>query len=198
MFLSFFFRQITKLSIQNSIPSEYTHMIIVQKDSVKDDTSKVGPLFFRFLHIILILSRVHLHLQCAQQRRSFTQLTQYLIYTLKQAKKHGSNKRTGPEERLPILVNGLAIGFGNISATQENLPTGFGELKPPEALEIMFTKAAGCCGGVADCCCCMCLIQGCSKLNDKCFIVITQLFTALAFLGCLECCSGVCCNSSDS
>ncbi|KAF3323444.1 inter alpha-trypsin inhibitor, heavy chain 4-like protein [Carex littledalei] len=146
--------KITKLSIQNSVPSEYTHMIMLQKDSVKDDTSK--------------------------------------------AKKHELNKRTGPEERLPILIHGLAIGFGNLTATRDNMPINFGELKPPEALDVMFTKAAGCCGSVADCCCCMCLIRGCSKVNDQCFIVITQLFTALACLGCLECCSEVCCCSSDS
>ncbi|KAJ4755351.1 inter-alpha-trypsin inhibitor heavy chain-like protein [Rhynchospora pubera] len=146
--------KITKLSIQNSIPSEYTRMIMAQKNAVEVDTTK--------------------------------------------AKKQGLNKHTDPNKRLPIIIHGLAIGFGNIIATQENTPTGFSELKPPEALEVMFTKAAGCCSSAADCCCCMCLIRGCSRINDQCFIVFTQLCTALACLGCVECCSAVCCNNGDS
>ncbi|KAJ3673168.1 hypothetical protein LUZ60_006542 [Juncus effusus] len=116
----------------------------------------------------------------------------------KQAKKQAI-KKTKNESDSPALIQTLTLtGFGNTIATKDNTPILFGEAKPPEALEVMFTKAVGCCGSAADCFCCMCCIRACSKINDQCFIVVTQLCTALACLGCLECCSQVCCNDGDS
>ncbi|TVU37967.1 hypothetical protein EJB05_11313 [Eragrostis curvula] len=130
-------RKLIKLSVQNSVPSEYTSM--VEAEELKG--------------------------------------------------------HKGPDE-LRIPLHGLKLGFGDRDATKENLVTGFEDI-PPEKLQI-FDKAAGCCSSVADCLCCMCCIKACSKMNDQCAIVMTQLCAALACLGCYECCAEVCCGGSDS
>ncbi|OAY76435.1 Inter alpha-trypsin inhibitor, heavy chain 4 [Ananas comosus] len=116
--------------------------------------------------------------------------------TEKEVKKGESRKLPAPDARLPALVRGVNIGFGNIIATRENLPPGFGEAKPPETFEII-NKAVNCCGSLADSCCCMCCIKTCSKINDQCFLAITQLCAALSCLACFECCSELCCSGSD-
>ncbi|XP_038983093.1 von Willebrand factor A domain-containing protein DDB_G0292028-like isoform X4 [Phoenix dactylifera] len=111
---------------------------------------------------------------------------------VKQAKKHGSQKHAGPKNRLSILVHGLTIGFGNIVATSENLPTGFGEPKLPETNDVL-EKAVRCCDNY---CCCMYIIKACSKMNDKLAVVMAQGCAALSCLGCYECCCAACCESS--
>nr|XP_029123844.1 von Willebrand factor A domain-containing protein DDB_G0292740 isoform X2 [Elaeis guineensis] len=112
---------------------------------------------------------------------------------VKQVKKHGSQKDAGPKNCLRIRVHGLAIGFGNVNATLENLPTGFGEPKLPET-NYVYEKAVRCCDNY---CCCMYIIKACSKLNDRLVIVMTQCCAALSFLGCYECCCAACCESSN-
>ncbi|XP_072990414.1 uncharacterized protein [Typha latifolia] len=143
-------KKVTQLSIQSSISSEYTYMVLLQTDSEKLDTGKL-------------------------------------------AKKSKSQNHAGPNERLPYLVRDLTMGFGNIAATVENLPTGFGEPKPPDSFDVI-NKAVSCCSRF---CCCMCLIRACSKLNDQCFIVMSQLCGALSCLACSECCTELCCNGSN-
>ncbi|KAF5481676.1 hypothetical protein F2P56_002313 [Juglans regia] len=96
-----------------------------------------------------------------------------------------------------IILQNLGIGFGNLTATADNIPPGSVEQKLPEAAEIFVRAASNCCGSMCNHCCCMCCIQLCSKMNNRCAIVLTQLCTALAFFGCVECCTTVCCSGSD-
>lgn len=112
---------------------------------------------------------------------------------VKQVKKHGSQKHEGPKNCLRIPVHGLAIGFGNVNATLENLPTGFGEPKLPETNHV-YEKAVRCCDNY---CCCMYIIKACSKLNDRLVIAMAQCCAALSCLGCYECCCAACCEGSN-
>lgn len=111
-----------------------------------------------------------------------------------QPKKQDKHKEGKTKKQPVILVHGLKLGFGNVTATAENLSAGAGDLKPPETFYVL-NKAVGCCSRLCDCCCCMCFIRMCSKLNDQCVIAMTQLGTAFACIGCLECCS-LCCDGS--
>ncbi|ONK65383.1 uncharacterized protein A4U43_C07F36540 [Asparagus officinalis] len=113
---------------------------------------------------------------------------------IKQSKKH-KHKKNKTKDPPIILVHRMKLGFGNIAATAQNLPTGFRELKPQEAFDVLDT-AAGCCSKLCDICCCMCFIRMCSKLNNQCAIATTQLCMALSCLACFECCS-LCCGSSN-
>ncbi|XP_050218883.1 uncharacterized protein LOC126669457 [Mercurialis annua] len=105
---------------------------------------------------------------------------------------HKTDSPTKGQRR--ILLQNLGVGFGNLGATAENRPPGAEEQKLPEAAEIMIKATLNCCGRMCDHCCCMCCVQCCSRMNDQCAIVLTQLFTALACFGCLECCSLCCCG----
>ncbi|XP_066390656.1 uncharacterized protein [Miscanthus floridulus] len=142
-------QKVVKLSRQNSLPSEYTRMVLLQTS-----LDKIDP---------------------AQQA------------------KNKPTKQSSPDELPAMPLGGLALGFGDVAATRENLTTGFGDMKAPEKF-VIFEKAVGCCSRVADCCCCMCFIKACSKMNDQCAIVMAQACAALACLGCFECCSELCCG----
>jgi len=143
-------RKVVKLSIQNSLPSEYTRMVLLQTSLDKIDPAQ-------------------------------------------QAKKKPTKQSSSPDELPAMPLGGLAVGFGDVAATTENLTTGFGDMKAAEKF-VMLEKAAGCCSRMADCCCCMCFIKACSKMNDQCAIVMAQACAALACLGCFECCSELCCG----
>lgn len=116
----------------------------------------------------------------------------------KPSSKSGSEKDEPKTVRLKVLRNIGSIGFGNVKATSENITPGFHEPKPPEAAEIIVKAATDCCSQMCGYCCCMCCIQACSKVNNQCAIVFTQLCTALACFGCLECCTAICCSGSDN
>ncbi|WMV38454.1 hypothetical protein MTR67_031839 [Solanum verrucosum] len=93
------------------------------------------------------------------------------------------------------LLQNLGAGFGNYSATIENISPGITETKP-ETAEILAKAASNCCGKMCDMCCCMCCIRTCSKMNDQCAIVLTQFLGSLACLGCFACCE-LCCSGND-
>lgn len=93
------------------------------------------------------------------------------------------------------LLQNLGAGFGNYSATIENISPGITETKP-ETAEILAKAASNCCGKMCDICCCMCCIRTCSKMNDQCAIVLTQFLGSLACLGCFACCE-LCCSGND-
>ncbi|KAF7142694.1 hypothetical protein RHSIM_Rhsim05G0005400 [Rhododendron simsii] len=95
-----------------------------------------------------------------------------------------------------IMLRSLGLGFGNLTATAENLSPGYEEEKLPEAAEIFVKAASNCCGKLCGRCCCMCCIQTCSRMNDQCAIVLTQLCGAIACLGCFSCCE-LCCSGKD-
>ncbi|KAF3494350.1 hypothetical protein DY000_02055084 [Brassica cretica] len=92
-----------------------------------------------------------------------------------------------------IPIQNFSIGFGDITATRENVPPGYGEQRAPDAAEKFVKAASSCCVSLCNKCCCMCCVQCCTKLNDQCVLVFTQLFTALACIACFECCTNVCC-----
>ncbi|KAM7257282.1 hypothetical protein ACFE04_013023 [Oxalis oulophora] len=96
-----------------------------------------------------------------------------------------------------ILMLYLGIGFGNLTATAENISPGFEEPKQIEAAEIFVKAASNCCAKMCSHCCCMCCIQCCSKVNNEFATVLMQLCTALACFGCFELCTEVCCPSGD-
>ncbi|XP_030448474.1 uncharacterized protein LOC115671142 [Syzygium oleosum] len=105
-------------------------------------------------------------------------------------------KMPDPKVHKQIMLRNLCIGFGNLTATVENVPPGAEQAKLPEAAEILVKAASNCCGTMCKHCCCMCCIQCCSRLNDHFVEVTIQLCTALACFGCLECCS-ICCSGND-
>ncbi|KAJ7956002.1 inter-alpha-trypsin inhibitor heavy chain-related [Quillaja saponaria] len=110
-----------------------------------------------------------------------------------------SNSRyiVDPEGRRMILLQSLCIGFGDLTATADNIIPGSEEIKLPEAAEIFVKAASNCCGSMCSYCCCMCCIQFCSRINNQCAIALTQLCTGLACFGCLSCCSNICCCGND-
>ncbi|KAK9102418.1 hypothetical protein Sjap_019672 [Stephania japonica] len=109
---------------------------------------------------------------------------------LQDLSKANLQKLVSSKERLVFLLKSLGIGFGNLAATIDGTPPGFGEYEPSEAAGEAFVKAASnCCSRLADCCCCMCCIQACSKLNNQCATALIQLCAALSCLACLSCCS---------
>ncbi|XP_052200302.1 uncharacterized protein LOC127806815 isoform X2 [Diospyros lotus] len=95
-----------------------------------------------------------------------------------------------------IMLRSLGIGFGNLTATAENIIPGSEGEKVPEAAEIFVKAASNCFGRLCGHCCCMCCISTCSRINDQCAIAITQFCGALACLGCFSCCDA-CCSGHD-
>jgi len=108
-----------------------------------------------------------------------------------------SQKTVDPKGQKMIILGNLCVGFGNLIATADNIPPGSEESKLPEAAEIFIKATSNCCASLCSHCCCMCGIQFCSQMNNQCAIVFTQLCTALACIGCFECCATVCCSGSD-
>ncbi|XP_027177425.1 inter-alpha-trypsin inhibitor heavy chain H3 isoform X2 [Coffea eugenioides] len=143
--------KIAKLSLQNSVISEFTHLLLLETDTVnkKQVPKKVDP-----------------------------------------------QRAEDPKARKIIVKRNLGVGFGNLTATADNIPPGSDETKPPEAAELIVKAASNCCGKLCDYCCCMCCIKVCSRLNDQCAVVLTQLCGSLACLGCYSCC-GACCPGQD-
>ncbi|XP_031105642.1 uncharacterized protein LOC116010394 [Ipomoea triloba] len=91
-----------------------------------------------------------------------------------------------------LYLRQLGLGFGNLKATADNLPPEAAEPKLHETSDAIFAAAANCCSKLVDCCCCMCFIQFCSKLSDRCAVTLTQLCTALACFECINVCCEIC------
>ncbi|KAG0499484.1 hypothetical protein HPP92_004175 [Vanilla planifolia] len=109
--------------------------------------------------------------------------------------KRDKRKHGEAEVELATLVHHLKLGFGNLTATMENLPPACGEpIHQPESFA-MLEKAANCCNSICNCCCCMCCIQLCSSLSDRFVIALTQLVAALSCFACSECCIQLCCDA---
>ncbi|XP_059633265.1 uncharacterized protein LOC132276034 isoform X2 [Cornus florida] len=109
--------------------------------------------------------------------------------------KSDSQKTDSTSQKISTLAT-FQVGFGNLKATAENIPPGFEEPKSPDRGEILAMAASNCCGKLCGHCCCMCCVNTCSRMNDQCAIVLTQLLGALACLGCLVCCD-TCCSGRD-
>ncbi|KAK6941273.1 von Willebrand factor, type A [Dillenia turbinata] len=126
-----------------------------------------------------------------------------LLESDKTAEQKGVSPKTDPKKGVDskgpkrIVLRNLGLGFGNVTATIDNVSPCAEETKGPEAAEIFVKAASNCCGKLCNHCCCMCCIQCCSKINDRCAIVLTQLCSALACFGCFECCAEICCGGQD-
>lgn len=107
---------------------------------------------------------------------------------------HHKKEETKPPQM--YTLHNIRLGFGNLSATAENLSPGFGDPKPPDGAEVFVRGVGNCCGRLCNHCCCMCCINVCSKMNDQCVVVFSQLCGALACLGCFTCCEA-CCGGGD-
>ncbi|WOH08994.1 hypothetical protein DCAR_0728445 [Daucus carota subsp. sativus] len=139
--------EIAKVSMQSSVISEYTCMILLEKDKGtkrKADSQKQVP--------------------------------------------------TEPDCQKIAVLHNFKPGFGNLPATIEHIPPGSYVAKFQEPGEKFAKAASNCCGKCCGQCCCLCCIQMCSRVNDQCAIVFTQLCGALSCLGCSYCCDA-CCGS---
>ncbi|KAL5572333.1 hypothetical protein UlMin_021930 [Ulmus minor] len=112
-------------------------------------------------------------------------------------KKSHPQKTVDSEISKTMPLQSFCVGFGDLTATADNLPPGYVEPKLPEAAELFVKAASDCCGSVINRCCCMCCIQCCSQMNNQCAIVLAQICTGLAVIGCLDCCASLCCSDGD-
>uniref|UniRef100_A0A5B7AJY8 Putative inter alpha-trypsin inhibitor, heavy chain 4 n=1 Tax=Davidia involucrata TaxID=16924 RepID=A0A5B7AJY8_DAVIN len=121
-----------------------------------------------------------------------SEYTRMVLLETQRGKK--ATESAGVQEML--MLRSLGVGFGNLTATAENIPPGFEEPKLPDAAEIFVKAASNWCGKICSHCCCMCCINTCSRINDQCAIALTQLCGALACFGCISCCEA-CCSGND-
>lgn len=91
-----------------------------------------------------------------------------------------------------IFLGCHGVGFGNLSATAKNKLAGSEEPKEAEGAEILVKAASNCCSKVVDRCCCMCCIQTSSCVNDRVYVIFSQICAALACFQCFDCCFDVC------
>lgn len=145
-------KKIAKMSVQNSIVSEYTNMVLLETQKGKPNADSTNA--------------------------------------KKASRKVDLHQKEEPKPQVISTGRHMGLGFGNLSATTENIPSGYSEPDPPDAADVFAKAACGCCGRCWKHCCCMCCIQVCSRMNDQCVLAFTQLFGALACLGCCMCCGG--------
>nr|POE60250.1 von willebrand factor a domain-containing protein [Quercus suber] len=107
-------------------------------------------------------------------------------------KKLKLQKKVESEGPKNIFLGKLGVGFGNLTATAQNLPPGFEKLKSSDPADLLVKAASNCCSQLADRFCCMCCIQACSYVNNQCAVVLTQLCAALACVECINCCYELC------
>ncbi|KAJ8774234.1 hypothetical protein K2173_009665 [Erythroxylum novogranatense] len=101
-------------------------------------------------------------------------------------------KKVDMESQEMTILGSLGVGFGNFTATLQNIPPGGHETKPPDATEKLVKAATNCCNRFLDRCCCMCFIQTCSCINNQCSIVLSQICAALACFELVNCCYELC------
>lgn len=97
-----------------------------------------------------------------------------------------------------IFLPPLGIGFGNLTATAENIQPGSEETKGPDGAEIFVKAATNCCGTCCNYCCCMCCIQAFTRINNQCAIAFTQLCVGLGCFSCINCCADICCSGNEN
>ncbi|KAG6414287.1 hypothetical protein SASPL_127005 [Salvia splendens] len=156
-------KKIAKMSELNTVVSEYTSLVLLETQRGKAN---------------------------ADTKKIITVL-QYK-YWLQSSRKGDSHHKEEPKPKVISTMHNIGLGYGSLSATGENIPSGYGDPDELEAAEVLAKSGCGCCGRCWRHCCCMCCIQVCSRMNDQCGIVLTQLISAVACLGCYSCCSACC------
>ena len=182
------------MSIKTGIISEYTHMVLFETESGKKDKKSDE------------VHKVCSHQEHYQDFDSSSHWVVMLFTTFLMTcdeNQHGQvpsktelQKMVDWRGQKVIMLRSLGIGFGNLTATAENIIPGSEGEKVPEAAEIFVKAASNCFGRLCGHCCCMCCISTCSRINDQCAIAITQFCGALACLGCFSCCDA-CCSGHD-
>ncbi|KAL0426769.1 UNVERIFIED_CONTAM: Inter alpha-trypsin inhibitor, heavy chain 4 [Sesamum latifolium] len=142
--------KIANISIEYSIISEYTNVVLLETERVK------------------------ITAESAAGRRASSKVNDV--------------KTEEPAPRKILVLRNNGLGFGNLTATEENIVPGFSAPKPPEAADAYIKGASRCCGWLCNCRCCWCCMGVCSKMNNECANVMTQVCGALACLGCYSCC----------
>ncbi|XP_020549348.1 inter alpha-trypsin inhibitor, heavy chain 4 isoform X1 [Sesamum indicum] len=97
-------------------------------------------------------------------------------------------KTEEPTPRKILVLRNNGLGFGNLTATEENIVPGFSAPKPPEAGDAYIKGASRCCSWLCNHRCCWCCMGVCSRMNNECANLMTQVCGALACLGCYSCC----------
>ncbi|KAL6521326.1 hypothetical protein OROGR_017895 [Orobanche gracilis] len=93
-------------------------------------------------------------------------------------------KKEVPKPPMILTLCNIGLGFGNLSATVNNIPPGSAD-KHTGAAEVFVRAASNCCGWLCNHCCCMCCIQTCSKVvtpavvemmddENECEIYVTE------------------------
>ncbi|KAK1365161.1 Inter-alpha-trypsin inhibitor heavy chain [Heracleum sosnowskyi] len=157
--------EIAKVSVQNSVISEYTCMVLLETDKGKKrktDSAEKG-----------------------KGKKGASRSSE---------KKEKKQVSTEPDCQKRTVLHNFKYGFGNLTATIENTPPGSNEDRLPDPGEKFVMAASNCCSKMCGHCCCLCCIQMCSRVNDQCAIVFTQLCSALSCLGCYYCWEA-CCGS---
>nr|KJB07323.1 hypothetical protein B456_001G016000 [Gossypium raimondii] len=172
-------QKVAQLSKVTCNISEYTRMVLLEKNKIDKAIESSGAQKVCLSLIRNSIITVNLN-------------SQKLGFSI-QVKKTDPHKIKDPLAPRKTLLQSLSVGFGDLTATAENIRPGFEQQKLPDAAEVFLKATSDCCGRMCNRCCCMCCIQCCSKMNDQCAIVLTQIFTALAFIGCIECCT-LCCG----
>ncbi|PWA75450.1 von Willebrand factor, type A [Artemisia annua] len=105
----------------------------------------------------------------------------------KKGKKGSNSQKTESliTEQIKVLDN-LGLGFGNVIATIENILPGFGP-RPPTQAEKLARVTGNCCLDMFGRCCCMSCLQACSKINNQCSVVLTQVCGFVTCFGCCQC-----------
>ncbi|KAK7411845.1 hypothetical protein VNO78_03288 [Psophocarpus tetragonolobus] len=114
------------------------------------------------------------------------------------SKKSHPQKGANEQGQRMILVPHLGVGFGNLTATAENIPPGREDIKGPDGAEIFVRAATHCCSTLCSNCCCMCCIQACTRINNQCAIAFTQLCVGLGWFSCIDCCAEICCSGNEN
>ncbi|KAK4391891.1 hypothetical protein Sango_1966900 [Sesamum angolense] len=142
--------EIANMSIEYSIISEYTNVVLLETERLKITADP------------------------AAGRRASSKVNDV--------------KTEEPTPRKILVLRNNGLGFGNLIATEENIIPGFSAPKPPEAGDAYIKGASRCCGWLCNHRCCWCCMGVCSRMNNECANVMTQVCGALACLGCYSCC----------
>ncbi|KAL5158511.1 von Willebrand factor A domain-containing protein 5B1 [Glycine soja] len=160
----------------------------------------VLPVFSNFVIDMKIQDAKDIPVQRICARDQIEYLTAQAWLSKDEKLEQKSHPQSGAKEQGQriILLPPLGIGFGNLTATTENIQPGSEETKGPDGVEIFVKASINCCGTCCNNFCCMCCIQVCTQINNQCAIAFTQLCVGLGCFICLNCCADICCSGNEN